>query len=114
MYISSTNSTNTLMKELLAKGEWREGERFLYTAFQTAGRGQAGNGWESEEGKNLLCSILLPPNKNLYFLNIAIGVASVCTLSGSGFLYSLSNGRTTSIGGQESSRYIDRECHHRQ
>ena len=24
---------------------------------------------------NLLCSILLPPNKNLYFLNIAIGVA---------------------------------------
>ena len=75
MYISTTNSTNTLMKELLAKGEWREGERFLYTAFQTAGRGQAGNGWESEEGKNLLCSILLPPNKNLYFLNIAIGVA---------------------------------------
>ena len=63
------------MKELLAKGEWREGERFLYTGFQTAGRGQAGNGWESEEGKNLLCSILLPPNKNLYFLNIAIGVA---------------------------------------
>ena len=75
MYISTTNSTNTLMKELLAKGEWQEGERFLYTAFQTAGRGQAGNGWESEEGKNLLCSILLPPNKNLYFLNIAIGVA---------------------------------------
>lgn len=75
MYISTTYSTNTLMKELLAKGEWREGERFLYTAFQTAGRGQAGNGWESEEGKNLLCSILLPPNKNLYFLNIAIGVA---------------------------------------
>jgi len=63
------------MKELLAKGEWQEGERFLYTAFQTAGRGQAGNGWESEEGKNLLCSILLPPRKNLYFLNIAIGVA---------------------------------------
>lgn len=63
------------MKELLAKGGWPKGERFLYTAFQTAGRGQAGNGWESEEGKNLLCSILLPPNKNLYFLNIAIGVA---------------------------------------
>ena len=75
MYISTTYSTNTLMKELLAKGEWQEGERFLYTAFQTAGRGQAGNGWESEEGKNLLCSILLPPRKNLYFLNIAIGVA---------------------------------------
>ena len=75
MYISSTDSTNTLMKELLAKGEWREGERFLYTAFQTAGRGQAGNGWESEEGKNLLCSILLPPRANLFELNVITSVA---------------------------------------
>ena len=83
------------MKELLAKGEWREGERFLYTAFQTAGRGQAGNGWESEEGKNLLCSILLPPRKDLFYLNVLVSVAvhqvirsvlcqakPVCTLSG--------------------------------
>ena len=75
MYIKSTNSTNTLLKELLAKGEWPENERFLYAGYQTAGRGQTGNGWESEAGKNLLCSILLPPTKNLYFLNIAVGVA---------------------------------------
>lgn len=75
MYITSTNSTNTLLKELLAKGEWRGGERFIRAGYQTAGRGQTGNGWESEEGKNLLCSILLPPDKNLYFLNIAVGVA---------------------------------------
>ena len=74
MYIKATNSTNTLMKELLAKGEWPEGERFLYTAFQTAGRGQAGNGWESEEGKNLLCSILLPPRKNLFEMNVLVSV----------------------------------------
>lgn len=77
MYIARTNSTNTLLKELLAKGEWPEDERFLYAGFQTAGRGQTGNGWESEEGKNLLCSILLPPDKNLYFLNIAVGVAII-------------------------------------
>ena len=75
MYISSTYSTNTLLKELLAKGEWPKGERFLYTAFQTAGRGQAGNGWESEEGKNLLCSILLPPRKDLFYLNVLVSVA---------------------------------------
>ena len=75
MYISTTYSTNTLLKELLARGEWREGERFLYTAFQTAGRGQAGNGWESEEGKNLLCSILLPPRKDLFYLNVLVSVA---------------------------------------
>ncbi len=75
MYISTTYSTNTLLKELLAKGEWPEGERFLYTSFQTAGRGQAGNGWESEEGKNLLCSILLPPRKDLFYLNVLVSVA---------------------------------------
>ena len=72
MYISSTNSTNTLLKELIANGQTPE---FLYTDYQTAGRGQTGNSWESEKGKNLLCSILLPPDKNLYFLNIAVGVA---------------------------------------
>lgn len=75
MYIASTNSTNTLLKELIAKGEWPNGERFIRAGYQTAGRGQTGNGWESEADKNLLCSILLPPNKNLHFLNIAVSVA---------------------------------------
>ena len=84
MYISTTYSTNTLLKELLAKGEWPEGERFLYTSFQTAGRGQAGNGWESEEGKNLLCSILLPPKKELFDLNVLTAVAEQ-RLLGEGF-----------------------------
>ena len=74
MYIKATHSTNTLLKELLAKGEWPEGERYLYTGFQTAGRGQTGNGWESEEGKNLLCSILLPPRKNLFEMNVLVSV----------------------------------------
>ena len=72
MYIKTTHSTNTLLKELIAKGEE---PKFIYAGYQTAGRGQTGNSWESEEGKNLLCSVLLTPNKNLYFLNIAVGVA---------------------------------------
>lgn len=80
MYISTTYSTNTLLKELLAKGEWPEGERFLYTGFQTAGRGQAGNGWESEEGKNLLCSVLMnispsPIAHRPFYLNVLVSVA---------------------------------------
>ena len=80
MKVERTHSTNTLLKELLAKGDRRvSGDELFYVRadYQTAGRGQAGNGWESEAGKNLLCSILLPPDKNLYFLNIAIGVALV-------------------------------------
>ena len=95
MYIKATNSTNSLMKEMLAKGEWPEGERFLYTGYQTAGRGQTGNSWESEADKNLLCSILLPPRQNLFELNVLVSVAvhklirsvlcqakPVCALSG--------------------------------
>ncbi len=72
MYIARTHSTNSLMKELIAKGQE---PRFIYAGYQSAGRGQTGNSWESEEGKNLLCTILLPPDKNLYFLNIAVSVA---------------------------------------
>lgn len=99
MKVERTESTNTLMKELLAKGEWPEGERFLYTGFQTAGRGQAGNGWESEEGKNLLCSVLIGNRASdidhPFYLNVLVSVAvhrviqsvlcqakPVCTLSG--------------------------------
>ena len=74
MYIEQTNSTNTLLKEFIAKGQEPE---FIYAGYQTAGRGQTGNSWESEKGKNLICSILLPPNKNLYFLNIAVSVATI-------------------------------------
>lgn len=79
MYIDRTNSTNTLMKELLVRGEWPEGERWLRTDFQSAGRGQAGNSWESAPGKNLLCSILLDhhrvKDKNPFYLNVLISVA---------------------------------------
>lgn len=82
MYISSTNSTNSLVKEMLAKGEWPLTEHYLYAGYQTAGRGQTGNSWESEANKNVLCSILLPPNKNLYFLNIAVSVAIIRLLGG--------------------------------
>ena len=79
MYIERTDSTNTLLREMIAKGEWQAGEEYLYTGFQTAGRGQSGNGWESEEGKNLLCSILIDPqkvkDKRPFFLNVAVSVA---------------------------------------
>lgn len=84
MKVERTDSTNTLLKELLARGEWPENEHFLYAGYQTAGRGQTGNGWESEEGKNLLCSILLPSRQNLFELNVVMAVA-VRRLLGDGF-----------------------------
>lgn len=79
MFIKSTNSTNTLLKELLAKGEWPEGERFIRAGYQTGGRGQAGNSWESEADKNLLCSVLVESQKTKdkrpFYLNVAVSVA---------------------------------------
>ncbi|NLO69776.1 MAG: biotin--[acetyl-CoA-carboxylase] ligase [Porphyromonadaceae bacterium] len=63
LHIPSTISTNTLLKELSLKEKLPEG--YLVSAdFQTAGKGQPGNSWESENGKNLLFSILLYP-KNI-------------------------------------------------
>mgnify|MGYP002868968649 CR=1 FL=1 len=85
MYIKSTNSTNTLMKEMIARGEPIP-DGCIYAGYQTAGRGQTGNGWESEPDKNLLCSILIDdhllayPDTNLksspFFLNVAVSVAA--------------------------------------
>jgi len=70
--VERTDSTNSLLRQLIAEGNPPE---FIYAGFQTAGRGQTGNGWESAPDKNLLCSILLPARKNLFELNIVVAVA---------------------------------------
>ncbi len=59
-YFKETSSTNFLMKEILLSEKHEEGF-MIYTDFQTAGKGQGLNTWESEFGKNLLFSIVLYP-----------------------------------------------------
>jgi BirA family transcriptional regulator, biotin operon repressor / biotin---[acetyl-CoA-carboxylase] ligase len=54
-------STNSYAASLLKNNELPEGA-IIYTNYQTAGRGQVGNKWESEENKNLLISIVLFPS----------------------------------------------------
>ena len=76
MFVEKTDSTNTLMREMLAKGEWPKNEGFLRAGFQTAGRGQTGNKWESDEGQNILCSFLLPPiDDEPFYYTVAVSVA---------------------------------------
>jgi len=58
MYIAQTNSTNTYLKQHPETDD-------VYAGFQSAGRGQAGNGWESEPDKNLLLSVRLRPERIL-------------------------------------------------
>ncbi len=60
IYCKKTDSTNTYASGLLNSDSVPEGT-IIYTDYQTAGKGQKGNIWVSEEGKNLLFSIVLYP-----------------------------------------------------
>lgn len=58
--VEETNSTNNYLQALCDE---RKVEEFTTVAanFQTSGRGQRGNSWESEPGKNLLFSFVVFP-----------------------------------------------------
>jgi len=62
IYIDQTQSTNSYLKELLQDKGLEEGT-IVAANHQTAGRGQRGNSWESERGKNLTFSMLLRPHR---------------------------------------------------
>ena len=87
--VSQTASTNTYLSRLAAT---LPGGTVIYTPSQTAGRGQKGNSWESEDGKNLTFSMLLkrPPVKarDQFYLSEAAALAVVEALTdeaGNGF-----------------------------
>lgn len=65
IHINETDSTNRWLKDRLAEKEGLGTMPYapvVVTAdFQTAGRGQGTNRWESERGKNLLFSMLIHP-----------------------------------------------------
>lgn len=60
MFHEKVSSTNTLASLMVRDENPVEGTVIL-SSFQDDGRGQKGNGWESEPGKNLLMSIILYP-----------------------------------------------------
>lgn len=64
--LDETDSTN-LYAERLLKGEGAEEGTVIVAGFQTAGRGQGDNIWESERGRNLLVTVILKP----LFLHVA-------------------------------------------
>lgn len=77
--VDETRSTNNYLRELLAKEALPEGS-LVIADFQTAGKGQVGNSWESEAGKNLMFSLLLYPDflpANRQFLISQIASLSV-------------------------------------
>jgi BirA family biotin operon repressor/biotin-[acetyl-CoA-carboxylase] ligase len=60
-FFDNLPSTNAKAAQLLENEAVPEGA-IVYTDYQSAGRGQPGNKWESEDGKNLLISIVLLPS----------------------------------------------------
>jgi len=73
-------STNLHAAQLIKINDISEGT-IIITNYQLAGRGQMGNKWESQDGKNLLISIILFPNKinpsDQFVLSMAISLG-VC------------------------------------
>ena len=58
--LKEIDSTNIYLLENAEKFS-NEEMTVAITDYQTAGRGQRGNHWESEPGKNLLLTLLLQP-----------------------------------------------------
>ncbi|MDO5570635.1 MAG: biotin--[acetyl-CoA-carboxylase] ligase [Bacteroidales bacterium] len=62
IHIDKTNSTNTYLRDLINSDNIVEEGTVVWADFQTAGRGQRGNSWESEDKENILFSIVLCPD----------------------------------------------------
>ncbi|MBC8110414.1 MAG: biotin--[acetyl-CoA-carboxylase] ligase [Verrucomicrobia bacterium] len=78
VFLPTCQSTNDVAAELIAKNDFFEG-LVVITARQTAGRGQRGNTWEADSGKNLTFSMILSPSflpvSQQFQLNVAISLA---------------------------------------
>ena len=77
--LKETSSTNNYLRELLLERTPTECS-IVISDFQTTGKGQAGNVWESEAGENLTFSIILYPDcipANRAFLISQIAALSV-------------------------------------
>ena len=74
IHLEATHSTNQYLRELHEKEPLGEGS-VVFADYQTAGKGQTGNSWESAPGENLTFSLLLfpgflPANRQFLIFNI--------------------------------------------
>lgn len=80
--LAQAKSTNSYMMAVAAT---LPGGTVIYTPRQTAGRGQKGNSWESEDGKNLAFSYLLKQPaieaKQQFYISEAVSLAVLDFLS---------------------------------
>ncbi len=79
IHLTTVDSTNNFVHNFHPE---QEEDITLVTAdFQTAGRGQRGNSWESEEGKNVVYSLLVHPRNTrpsqMFYIS-EVAALSVC------------------------------------
>ena len=78
IYLPTCHSTNDIAREIASSNQGYEGATVI-TSEQTAGKGQRGNKWEAEPGKNLTLSIILKPKSlpiaRQFSLNMSISLA---------------------------------------
>lgn len=76
--LSATDSTNAHLRRLMDRGAAADGT-VVVAAVQTAGKGQRGNLWHAEAGKNLTFSLLKEfegfPARRHFDLNMAVSMA---------------------------------------
>jgi len=87
-FFSSIDSTSMELIRQLNTSDLQEGV-LIQAAFQAEGKGQGGNIWESEQGKNLLFSFLLKPRflkiSEQFYITIVVSLAladTVCKFVG--------------------------------
>jgi len=91
IHLKEIDSTNNYLKRAIACSTNLLEFTTVVANFQTGGRGQRGNGWEAERGKNLLFSTLVYPRevqaKEQFLLSqlISLAVVETLELEGRGF-----------------------------
>lgn len=85
IYLTKTDSTNQYAKKLVSNTTPFEGTA-IFADYQHQGRGQNGNVWQGEPGKNLYASVILYPKflaiKNHYLLNKAVCLSTWEAIAG--------------------------------
>ncbi len=82
-FLPQCQSTNDEAWKIIENDE-TGGNALIYTHHQTAGRGQRGNAWHSEPGKNMLFSVMVRPEKlpamKMFSANKAVALATAASL----------------------------------
>ncbi len=84
IFLTDCHSTNDEMSSMVKKEDFSEG-LIIYTDHQKSGKGQRGNVWFDEAGKNVLMSVLIKPTylaiSDQHLLNIVIGLSIIRCLT---------------------------------